>query len=357
MRRGKPVGMKTMLDLLRYASWMLPLFAAITLEGCLRGPTEPYRRETTAMDTFVSVTIFDDDLDQPRADEITRSAFQEIRRIEGIATDYADTSDIGRVNIAPAKDTVEVSPEISGLIRESLAYSRQSEGAFDITIGPIVHKWDFLTEHPAVPSNLELAALLPLVNYRLIYLDRNRVFLPKRGMRLDLGAIAKGYAVDAAIQILKQGGVKRAIVDLGGNLGVYWEGTRLLESARATIYVRNPRQTERFFGSFKVGSAGVSTSGDYQRYFTHDGIRYHHILDPKSGQPARGVVSVTIIAGDAMKADALSTMVFLLGKKQGMKTIEELPDVEGLIIYEEGESLAVDLSSGLLGKFTRGDSP
>ncbi len=185
------------------------------------------------MDTFMSATIFDPDVSSQVANAMIDSAFGEIRRIEAIATDYSDSSEIGRVNDLSGIDSIPVSDEIATLIRESLSYSAASGGAFDITVGPLIRRWNFLADHPVVPSDAVLRELLPLVNYKLVSLVGSRIFLPMKGMRLDLGAIAKGYAVDRALAVLKRGGVKQVIVDLGGNLGVAWEGTRMFSSTRA----------------------------------------------------------------------------------------------------------------------------
>jgi len=324
-------------------------------EGCGPQTASPFRRESTAMDTFVSVTIFERDIGEQNASGAAEAVFREIERVEAAATNYNDSSEIGRINLHSGVDSVRVSDEIAGLIRESIRYSAESDGAFDITVGPLVRLWNFLADKPLVPSDVELRNLLHLVDRRLVSTNGNMIYLKKKGMSLDLGAIAKGYAVDRAIALLRQSGMKQVIVDLGGNLGVYWEGTWMLDSTRATIYIRHPRRDGEMFGHFDVGTSGVSTSGDYQRYFIQEGKRYHHILDPHTGYPVREVVSVTVIAANAMEADALSTTAFVLGLEKGMDLIETLPDVEGLMVYEEGDTLAYMVSSGLRGKFFVGD--
>jgi len=337
----------------RIDRWMPICFLACVLAACSPTTEPPVRLDTTAMDTFVSVTVFDGGEDRAEIEGLIRQAFREIGRVEEIATDYSDSSEVGMVNTSAGKETVSISTEIAGLIRESFSYSTMSDGAFDVTIGPMVKKWDFLAENPVVPSEREIHELLPLVNYKLVVLSGARIFLPLKGMRLDLGGIAKGYAVDNAIHLLRRKGLKEMIVDIGGNLGIYWEGTHLLDSTKATIYIRHPRRDDEFFGSFDVGTGGVSTSGDYQRFLVHEGVRYHHILDPKTGQPVRTMVSVTVVAPTATMADALSTTAFVLGREKGMRLIEELPEVDGIMIFEQGDSLGYSLSSGLQGKFVR----
>ncbi|MEK7251055.1 MAG: FAD:protein FMN transferase [Bacteroidota bacterium] len=327
----------------------------LVFSSCSRNQFHRYSRESTAMETYLSVTIYDADVSQERADALVDSAFSEIRRIENVMTDYADTSEVGLINVNAGKDTMEVSQELAELLRKSFSFSEQSNGAFDVSVGPIVKAWDFLSSEPEIPSKSQMRMLRQLVGYKNIVVEGNKVFLNAKGMRIDLGGIAKGYAVDKAIEILKRNGVKNTIVDLGGNLGVWWDGTHSLDSAVAEILVRHPRKEGKFFGSLNVGTCGVSTSGDYQRCFIKDGVRYHHIINPATGYPAKDVVSVTIIADDAMTADALSTLVFVLGREKGMEFIKKSKDVEGLIVWEEGDKLSYELSPGLQGKFKRSD--
>jgi thiamine biosynthesis lipoprotein ApbE len=304
------------------------------------------------MNTYVSITVYDDELSTDRINVAMDSAFAEINRIERMATNYADSGEIGRTNLAAGVDSVVVSEELAALIRRSLAYSDSTGGAFDITVGPLEQLWDFLAAHPRVPSADSVRATLTRVGYRLLALNGRTLFLPRRGMNLDLGAIGKGYAVDRATAVLARGGVNKAIIDIGGNLAVRWIGTNGLDSSVATISVRHPRREGTFLGNFRFGSGGVSTSGDYERYFISGGKRYHHIIDPATGYPATGIVSVTIVAPNATDADAISTSVFVLGRKRGMAFIRSIPGVEGFIVYEQGDSLAIDLSPGFQGKFS-----
>lgn len=333
------------------------IFIALFLlfSSCSRNQLHRHSRESTVMDTYVSVTIYDPAISQEQAYALIDSSFTEFRRVEAAMTDYADTSEVGIVNVRAGKDTVTVSEELAELLKTSISFSEQSNGAFDVSVGPIVKAWNFLSPEPIVLSKSKLENLRQFVDYKKIIIDGNSVFLNRIGMRIDLGAIAKGYAVDKVIEILKRKGIKNTIVDLGGNLAVWWEGTHALYSAVAEILVRHPRKEGKFFGSLKVGTCGVSTSGDYQRYFINDNIRYHHIIDPATGYPANDVVSVTIVADDAMTADALSTTIFVLGRQKGMEFIKKSKGVEGLIVWEEGGSLKYELSSGLQGKFKRSD--
>lgn len=321
--------------------------------SCNRGEVQRISRETTAMDTYLSVTIYDNSIGLQLGNALIDSVFAEVNRIEQLMTDYSDTSEIGKINQRAGRDSVEVPTEVVELLQTARSFSERSGGAFDVTVGPLVRAWDFLGSDHDVPSRGRIRLLRRLVDYRNVVVDSTRVFLRLRGMRLDLGGIAKGYAVDRSIELMKRHGVRQAIVDLGGNLGVWWKGTSGLDSGVAEILIRHPRKEGKFFGSFRVGSAGIATSGDYQRFFIKDGVRYHHILDPATGYPVRDVVSVTIVAPDATSADALSTLVFVLGRERGMDFIMNSEGIEGIIVWEEGDSLRYAVSSGLHGKFVR----
>jgi len=335
-----------------------PLFLFITaclsvlsVSSCNKNTPDPVIRQSTAMDTFLTATIYDPGENPRAANAWVDSAFQEIARIEQMATDYDTTSQIGRINAGAGIESVAVSDELIALLRRALHFGEISNHAFDAAVEPIVKAWDFLSAQPHTPSEATIKALLPLINSGLISIKGNKVYLPKRGMGIDLGGIAKGYAVDRSVEVLKRGGFKQFIVDLGGNLGVYWNGTRMLDSTVAEILIRHPRKDGEFFGKFMTGTGGISTSGDYQRFFVENGIRYHHIIDPSTGYPARGMVSATILAADATSADAISTLVFVLGREKGMAFIRNAPGVEGLIIYQSGDTLAYEATARIQSQF------
>jgi thiamine biosynthesis lipoprotein len=333
--------------------FVVSLLFPLLFSSCNRKNSHRVSRDTTVMETFLTVSIYDPDISTERANALIDSIFADMGRIESSMTDYSDSSEVGVVNSHGGKDSVTVSNETVSVLKESVVWSERSGGAFDVTVGPIVKAWDFLASEPEIPSRSKLRVLRQLVGWKKLSISAQKVFLHEKGMRIDLGGIAKGYAVDRAIEILKRNGVKHTIVDLGGNLSVWWEGTHALDSSVAEILVRHPRKDGKFFGAFKAGTCGISTSGDYQRFFLKDGIRYHHIINPATGYPAKDVVSVTIIGRNAMQADVLSTLVFVLGREKGMKFLEKLEGVEGMIVWQEGEQLKYELSAGLRGKFAR----
>lgn len=335
----------------RISFLILVSLLALSLPACRKGAEQPIVRQSTAMNTYVTATIYDAGADVAAASSWIDSIFAEIQRVEAMATDYNDTSQVGRINAQAGVDSVSVSDELIALLRQGLYYGEVSSHAFDIAIGPVVKTWNFLSAHPHVPSKGRIDTLLPLINANLISIQGHKVYLQKRGMAIDLGGIAKGYAVDRSVQVLLRGGYKHFIIDIGGNLGVYWDRTHTLDSTVAEILIRHPRKDGEYFGKFMMGTGGVSTSGDYQRCFIQDGIRYHHIIDPSTGLPARGVVSVTIIAPDATSADAFSTLVFVLGREKGMEFIRHSHGIEGIIVYESGDTLGYDVSPGFRGHF------
>lgn len=304
-------------------------------------------RRTVAMGTFLTITVHDTGQSPERIHALIDSAFAEVRRIELFASNYIDTTEIGRINTAAGRDTVAVSAELVWLLRECLRYGELSEGKFDITIGPLVRLWAFTGPAPAIPDSAAVSRARRLTGQSRIVLLDGSVSLPEVGMEIDLGAIGKGYAVDRATEFLSRNGLRRFTVDLGGNLGVRWEG----EPEPPAVEIRHPRQSESPFGEIRGVTGGVATSGDYERFFVRDGVRYHHIIDPATGFPSRGVAAVTIVAPDAMSADALSTIVFLLGPSRGMGLVNRIPGVECLMLLEEKGRIEFRLSPGLVGRF------
>ena len=313
----------------------------------------PLVKDATAMDTFLTVSVYDEEISDEQAFAMMDSAIAEIRRVEMMATDYNDTSEVGTVNKHAGHDSIIISSELNSLLETALQYSRSSDGAFDITVEPLVKAWDFLSERPQTPTDEQIQTILRCVGYKKLSIINRTVFLQQPGMGIDLGAIAKGYAVEKALQKLRSGGVHKAIVDLGGNLGVGWSGTKMFDSTVASIYIRHPRKDGQYFGKFKVGNAGISTSGDYQRYFIEDGVRYHHILNPKTGMPVRDLVSATVVSSNATDADALSTLIFVLGRERGMELLRRTNGVEGLLIFQQGDSLAFTGTPKILSSFSR----
>jgi thiamine biosynthesis lipoprotein len=237
-----------------------------------------------------------------------------------------------------------VSAETIEVMTIARQVSEWTQGKFDITFGALSDVWKFdQDQDDSIPTRAQIAARLPLIDYRKLVVDAKAgtAFLQKKGMRVHLGGIGKGYAVDRAVDILRKAGLNDFSVQAGGDL--YVAGRRGDRAWR--LGIADPRAPDgSIFARVELADSTFSTSGDYERFFMKDGVRYHHILDPSTGQPARLSRSVTIVSKRGVLADGLSTGVFLLGPEEGMKLIEQLPDVEAVIV---GADNRVSISSGL----------
>lgn len=274
--------------------------------------------------------------------------FDEFDRLDRLLSVWHANSDVSRINAAAGRAPVTVSAETIEVVRAAQQVGEWTGGKFDVTFGALSGLWKFDHDQDnQIPRPADVRARLPDIDIQAVVVDTDRrtVFLPRRGMRLHLGGIGKGYAVDRAAAILRAGGISDFLIQAGGDL--YASGSRNDRPWRAAI--RDPR-ADRSFAAMNLRDETFSTSGDYERFFIRDGRRYHHILDPDTGEPARGCRSVTIVARQAMLADALSTGVFVLGPQAGMMLIEKLPDVEGVIVTDRN---TVMVSSGLTERLER----
>jgi thiamine biosynthesis lipoprotein len=267
------------------------------------------------------------------------AAFEEIARVEELLSEWRDTSEISLVNREAGRQPVVVGPELFAVVQRSIWASESTGGAFDATFAGCGHLWSF--KDARMPSDQEIAACLPLIDFRRIRLDEatSSVFLPDSDMRLGIAGIAKGYGVDRAAEVLEAHGVTNYIVDGGGDIRL--RGHK--EGRPWRVGIADPRRHGELYGTLALQSGSVVTSGDYEQYFEHEGVAYHHILDPGTGQPARRSVAVTIIAPTAMDADALATGVFVLGPERGLALVDRLPGVEALIL---GPDLTPHRSAG-----------
>jgi thiamine biosynthesis lipoprotein len=306
-------------------SWPL---AAITLATPVRA--EWFQREEAIMGTRVAVELWSDDaaLAQRAMDEV----IAEMRRTDELMSTYKPESQLSQVNAHAFERPVQVDAEIIDVVERGLEMSRLSGGAFDITYASVGYLYDFRGHQR--PTDEQIAAALPGVDYRQVRVDRagrNIRFL-REGVRIDLGGIAKGHAVDRSIERLRALGIRHAMVNAGGD-------TRLLGDRRGKpwiVGIRDPRNDGRVVTRLPLADEAISTSGDYERYFEEDGVRYHHILVPGTGRSAREVRSATVIGADAITTDGLSTTVFVLGVERGMQLIGRLPGVEAVVVDAQG---------------------
>jgi len=273
------------------------------------------------------------------------AVFAEFDRLDALMSVWRDGSDIVHLNAAAGDRPVPVGAEIRDVVLVARQVSEWTEGKFDVTFGALSGLWKFDAQDQdnTVPDRTEVLKRLPLINYRDLEVDdrAGTAFLRRKGMRANLGGIGKGYAIDRAVEILRRSGLGDFMIQSGGDL--YVAGHKGDRPWR--LGIRDPRgPAEATFAALDLSDGTFSTSGDYERFFMKDGRRYHHIIDPSSGEPAQGCRSVTIVANRAALADGLSTGVFLLGPTAGMALIERLPDVEGVIVSDKNEVL---VSSGL----------
>jgi thiamine biosynthesis lipoprotein len=322
----------------------LGLFLVLTA-GCEPRRPRIVKRTQFVMGTLVEISVIGQD-NESTADAMTQ-AFHEMQGIEKRMSRTIEESEVCRVNEAAGKHPVEVSRDLLLVARLARETSHLSEGAFDITVGSLVNLWTRCWKEDRVPTQEEVLGALRWVDYKDLVIDeaRSRLFLTGMGMELTLGGIAKGYAVDRAFHVLHDFGVEDLIVNAGGDLRT--GGTKF--GAPWIVGIRDPRDGSRIMTKMSVTNAAVATSGDYERFFIKNGVRYHHILDPRTGFPARRCRSVTVVCDELVWADALATAVFVLGPVQGLDLVEKRPDTEALIVDGKGQ---VFVSSGMEKRIT-----
>jgi FAD:protein FMN transferase len=310
---------------------LILLMAAVLISGTRAyadSPIQKISRSEESMDTFFTITVYSDNA--VMAETALTEAFNEIKKIESELSVYREDSELARLN----REKIIKSPsdDLKINIERSLYYSQLSGGAFDITVQPMLDLYRrSFTEKSSVPSAEMINRELKKVGYGRISINSKEIKIGE-DQSITLGGIAKGYAVEKAVEILKQHNITMALVDAGGNmraLGKKPEGVW-------NVAMADPRDANNYVTIIRLDNNAVSTSGDYERYFD-DKMKYHHIINPKTGCSATELISVTIVTDNAFDADALSTSVFVLGKERGMRLIESLPGVEGLMITGEKE--------------------
>ena len=307
------------------------LYCVLALLFSQHASADWHRQEAAIMGTTVSVELWHEDIE--KANRLTDAVLEEMRRIDDLMSSYKPASLLSSVNRNAATTAVPVSEELLLLLARSLEYSELTEGAFDITYASAGQHYDY--RKGEFPGKEQLEKSLPAIDYRHVKLDHAELtvsFLQK-GVRIDLGGIAKGYAVDRCIALLRQAGIRNALVSAGGDtrvIGKRWKHPW-------NIGIRDPRNQQQIVSLIPLEDSAISTSGDYERYFEKDGIRYHHILNPGTGKSSSGVRSTSIIGQTAITTDALSTSVFVLGVDEGMKLINSLGGTEAIIVDDQGK--------------------
>ncbi len=296
------------------------LFTGLAIQ---RQKVQPLKRSQMIMGTMVEITVI------PPDEQAIEAAFEEMKKVDALMSTYKENSEVSILN---REGENHLSAETLQVIREAINFSEITGGAFDITCKPLINLWKKAKKEQVIPSPQEIKEALSLVGYEKILLEGDMIRFEQKGMQIDLGGIAKGYAVDRAIEALRKNGIRRALVNAGGDLYALGNGPG---DEKWQVGIQDPREEDKLLDIIKVKDVGVATSGDYQRYFTIEGKRLSHIVNPKTGQTVQDVpMSVTVIALHATTTDALATGVFVLGPQKGMELIESLPQVEGMIVSE-----------------------
>ena len=305
----------------------------VTLISCSSNREAPYSETYFALGTVCTITLY-----EKVNDFKFTEAFAVIDKIEAKMSPVISGSELDMINSNAGLRAVKVSDETFFVIKEGIKYAEIDNSGFDISIGPLVNIWGIGTENQGVPEESTIKNLLPLVGSENIVLNNGEksVYLTKKGMSIDLGGIAKGYAADEVKKFLLERGFTKGIINLGGNVLTFGEKS---PGVKWKIGVQDPSDKRgNYIGTLTTGASAVVTSGIYQRFFIEDGKRYHHILDPDSGYPVdNSLLSMTIISDSAISADALSTVIFSEGLEKGLSILELSPDTEGIFITKEKE--------------------
>lgn len=300
---------------------LVPAICLLLLISCSMGKDRIFRKSRFLMDTIVTITVVSDD--KRMAEDSIDTAFREIELLGKLLNYFSEHSEVSAVNRNAGIRPASVSPETMELLERAATISEATGGAFDISIGPLISLYDF-TRQVRPPESL-IRERLPLVNYADIILDTrdNTAFLKRKGMFIDTGGITKGYAADRAAALLQSRGIRAALIAVAGDI----RGYGLKPDGKAwRVGIRDPRgkAADDIIASIEVRDSAISTSGDYERFFIDKGIRYHHLINPKTGHPARDAISVTVTGPLAVYTDSLSTAFFVTGKESGFRTAGSL---------------------------------
>ena len=310
------------------------LFAAIALAAVYvvwqQFPSHSVHRNRMIMGTLVEIQASGDD---PLVlHQLVDSAFEAMQQVERLMSPHLPDSEVATLSGLSA---MNLSAQTRDVIGAGLQVAERSQGAFDLTLGRLVKVWGLDGDSPRVPTAAEIDEALQGIGPKALRLEGGRLIKRDAALEVELGGIAKGYAVDMAARILADGGVTFASVNAGGDMRLVGRpGERDWR-----IGIQHPRRSGELLATLRVAEGAVVTSGDYERFFEEQGLRYHHLFDPRTGYPARGCQSVTVTAASAMLADALATAAFVLGPEFGLKLLEDWPGVEALVVAADGQVL------------------
>jgi thiamine biosynthesis lipoprotein len=284
------------------------------------------KRTQILLGTIVDIQVRD--ADENKANDAITKAFAEIKRIDDLFTTYNEDSPVWQLNHSN-DSIITVDEEIYSLMFLCDSVWKKSDGCFDVALEPLIQSWGFDSKSPEVPNELEIKSVLLESNWNKIKLVNDGKVFRSTKLGLNFGAIAKGYAVDKAVDVLQKSGIQSALANAGGEIKTIGDDW--------VVGVQHPREPNEIIRRIKLNGMSAATSGDYENYFEKDNVRYHHILNPKTGYPSRGLQSVTVIHKDNAFADGLATAVFVMGKEKGLELIETLSDTDAMIIDEHGK--------------------
>lgn len=338
---------------------LLVLVLVLTIvTGCSNKPSDPtmeigndpISKTEFMMDTVMTVTLYDSN-----DEEVFDDIFKKLEEIEEKMSATIKTSELNLINDNAGVEAVKVSDDVYYVLKEAKEHAIISNGAYEPTIGPLVKLWNIQAgekERDWIPSEFEIEEAKKLVSYdKLELLEDNMVFLREKGMRLDLGGIVKGYAADEVSKILREKGIEKAMIDLGGN--IFAHGSRI-NNEPWRIGVQNPFElTGEHLGVMKIENQSIVTSGDYERFFELEGRKYHHIISRETGYPSENeITGVTIVSDRSIDGDALSTALFVMGIDRSMKLLKELEGVDAVFVTKDKN---IYISDGIRDNFTLRD--
>lgn len=329
----------------------LLIFSLSLLSGCSKNNTtsEPLSKSELLMGTVVTVTLYDSN-----DEEILNKVFNKVKELESTLSINENGTLVDKINEEAGINPVKVDEDTYTVVKKGIEYSKLSNGLFDISVGPIVKLWSIGLPEAKVPTQEEIHERLPLIGYNDIELNDTdkTIYLKRKGMIIDLGGIAKGYTADVISDILTEEGVNSAIINLGGNIFAHGKKPN---GDEWKIGIQDPfSERGGIIGTLVTSNKSIVTSGIYERYIEKDGVKYHHILSPKTGYPYDNeVAGITIASDKSTDGDALSTSVFAMGVEEGMKFVNSIDGIDAIFITKDNK---VYITDGIRNVFTLSNS-
>jgi len=326
-------------------SGIIFLTLVLIASACTSARPKTVLKTESIMGTDVTITVVARTVEEGEA--AIDAGMAELRRLDAMMSLYKNDSEITRVNLAAGKHPVKVSPEMIEVVEDAEVVSKLSGGVFDVTIGPLVVLWQMRLKEGKIPTDGEIARIRPLVNYRNIEVDRkaSTIFLKRPGMIMDFGGM-KGYTADRAADVIRKRGITNAIIAVAGDI---WVMGHREDGKPWRIGVQHPREKDKTLAVLDLSDKYISTSGDYERYVIRKNKRYHHIIDPRTGKPSKGVISATLIGNKGAFIDPLTKAPFILGPEKGLEIVKKV-GAEAIIVDEEGKVYTTEGIKHLLGQ-------